>query len=137
MEKTNSNIPTPEELKAYIDESVISVTGTYDQSASVLMVDDFTIGTLGNFSASIGKAKSKKTFNVSAIAAAALINEVVSKRWHNLFYILSSAIFSFGYAAFSSCIWQQVAIFQLYRVINSPINIYLATVMSPFLLLSV
>ena len=40
MEKMNSNIPTPEELKAYIDESVISVTGTYDQSASVLMVDD-------------------------------------------------------------------------------------------------
>ena len=58
MEKMNSNIPTPEELRAYIDESVISVTGTYDQSASVLMVDDFTIGTLGNFSASIGKAKS-------------------------------------------------------------------------------
>lgn len=66
MEKTNSNIPTPEELKAYIDESVISVTGTYEQSASVLMVDDSIIGTLGNFSASIGKAKSKKTFNVSA-----------------------------------------------------------------------
>lgn len=60
-------------------------------------------------------------------------DEVVSKRWHNLFYILSSAILSFGYAAFSSCIWQQVAIFQLYRVINSPINIYLPTVMSPFL----
>lgn len=48
MEKTNSNIPTPEELKAYIDESVISVTGTYEQSASVLMVDDSIIGTLGN-----------------------------------------------------------------------------------------
>lgn len=93
MEKMNSNIPTPEELRAYIDESVISVTGTYDQSASVLMVDDFTIGTLGNFSASIGKAKSKKTFNVSAIAAAALINEVVSKRWHNLFYILDFSRF--------------------------------------------
>ena len=60
-------------------------------------------------------------------------DEVVSKRWHNLIYILSSAIFSFGYATFSSCIWQQVAIFQLYRVINSPINIYLPTVMSPFL----
>ena len=45
-------------------------------------------------------------------------DEVVSKRWHNLIYILSSAIFSFGYATFSSCIWQQVAIFQLYRVIN-------------------
>lgn len=73
MEKTNNNIPTPEELKAYIDESIISVTGTYEQSASVLMVDDSVIGTLGNFSASIGKAKSKKTFNVSAITAAALI----------------------------------------------------------------
>ena len=41
------------------------------------MVDDSTIGTLGNFSASIGKAKSKKTFNVSAIAAAALKNGTV------------------------------------------------------------
>ena len=77
MEKMNSNIPTPEELKVYIDESVISVTGTYEQSASVLMVDDSIIGTLGNFSASIGKAKSKKTFNVSAIAAAALTNGTV------------------------------------------------------------
>ena len=71
MEKINNNIPTPEELKAFIDESVISVTGTYEQAASVLMVDDSVIGTLGNFSASIGKAKSKKTFNVSAITAAA------------------------------------------------------------------
>ena len=77
MEKTSCNIPTPEELKNYIKESVISVTGTYEQSASVLMVDDSTIGTLGNFSASIGKAKSKKTFNVSAIAAAALKNGTV------------------------------------------------------------
>ena len=77
MEKTSCNIPTPEELRSYINESVISVTGTYEQSASVLMVDDSTIGTLGNFSASIGKAKSKKTFNVSAIAAAALKNGTV------------------------------------------------------------
>lgn len=77
MEKTSCNIPTPEELRDYIKESVISVTGTYEQSASVLMVDDSTIGTLGNFSASIGKAKSKKTFNVSAIAAAALKNDTV------------------------------------------------------------
>lgn len=77
MEKTSCNIPTPEELRDYINESVISVTGTYEQSASVLMVDDSTIGTLGNFSASIGKAKSKKTFNVSAITAAALKNGTV------------------------------------------------------------
>ena len=77
MEKTSCNIPTPEELRNYINESVISVTGTYEQSASVLMVEDSTIGTLGNFSASIGKAKSKKTFNVSAIAAATLKNGTV------------------------------------------------------------
>lgn len=77
MEKTSCNIPTPEELRNYIKESVISVTRTYEQSASVLMVDDSTIGTLGNFSTSIGKAKSKKTFNVSAIAAAALKNGTV------------------------------------------------------------
>ena len=36
-----------------------------------------TIGTLGNFSASTGKAKSKKTFNISAIVAAALTNDEV------------------------------------------------------------
>jgi len=35
------------------------------------------IGTLDYFSASIGKAKSKKTFNVSAIVAAALKNGTV------------------------------------------------------------
>lgn len=77
MEKTNINIPTTEELNDYINESIISVTGTYEQSASVLMVDNSIIGTLGNFSAAIGKAKSKKTFNVSAIAAAALKNGIV------------------------------------------------------------
>ena len=42
-----------------------------------LKVHNSVIGTLGNFSASIGKAKSKKTFNVSAIVAAALTNGIV------------------------------------------------------------
>ena len=36
----------------------------------VLKIGEVAIGTLGNFSASIGKAKSKKTFNVSAMVAA-------------------------------------------------------------------
>ena len=40
----------------------------------VLRVDDAIIGTLGNFSVSTGKAKVKKTFNVCALVAAALIN---------------------------------------------------------------
>ena len=77
MEKTNNNIPTAEELAIYIKEATVSVTNTYEQSPVVLMVDDSIIGTLGNFSASIGKAKSKKTFNVSAIAASALANGTV------------------------------------------------------------
>ena len=77
MEKTDTIILSPEELAAYIAESTISVTSTYEHSPVVLMVDDTIIGTLGNFSASIGKAKSKKTFNVSAIVASALNNSTV------------------------------------------------------------
>ena len=72
MEKTDTIILSPEELAAYMAESTINVTSTYEHSPVVLMVDDTVIGTLGNFSASIGKAKSKKTFNVSAIVASAL-----------------------------------------------------------------
>ena len=63
MEKTNNNIPSAEELAIYIKEATVSVANTYEQSPVVLMVDDSIIGTLGNFSASIGKAKSKKTFS--------------------------------------------------------------------------
>ena len=77
MEKTDTIILSPEELAAYIAESTISVTSTYEHSPVVLMVDDTIIGTLGNFSASIGKAKSKKTFNVSAIVASALSGSTV------------------------------------------------------------
>ena len=77
MEKTDTIILSPEELTAYIAESTISVTSTYEHSPVVLMVDDTVIGTLGNFSASIGKAKSKKTFNISAIVASALSGSTV------------------------------------------------------------
>mgnify|MGYP000816515915 FL=1 len=77
MEKTNQKIPTTEELNTCIKESVVSVTDVYEQPPVVLMVGDATIGTLGNFSASIGKAKSKKTFNVSAVVASALCNGTV------------------------------------------------------------
>ena len=77
MEKTDTIILSPEELAAYMAESTISVTSTYEHSPVVLMVDDTVIGTLGNFSASIGKAKSKKTFNVSAIVASALSGSTV------------------------------------------------------------
>lgn len=65
METTDNHTPTPEELTLCIEES------------AVLRVDGSVIGTLGNFSASIGKAKSKKTFNVAALTAAALTNGTV------------------------------------------------------------
>ena len=57
-------------------QSILSITSNYEKAPEVLKIDDIVIGTLGNFSASIGKAKSKKTFNVSAIVAAALKNGV-------------------------------------------------------------
>lgn len=93
MEKTNSNIPTPEELKAYIDESVISVTGTYDQSASVLMVDDFTIGTLGNFSAS--NRESQKQENLQCLGHSCSRSD----KWHGAHY---RACFPEGKGKFST-----------------------------------
>lgn len=79
MDKTDIRIPTDEELTIYMEESAVSANGAYEQSPVVLMVDDAAIGTLGNFSASIGKAKSKKTFNTTAIAASALKNGTVLK----------------------------------------------------------
>ena len=52
----------------------MSLSKSYEKAPEILKVHDSVIGTLGNFSASIGKAKKVKTFNVSAIVAAALKN---------------------------------------------------------------
>lgn len=54
--------------------SLIHVTDEFALPPVVLQVDEAIIGTLGNFSVSTGKAKAKKTFNMSAIVAAALVN---------------------------------------------------------------
>lgn len=54
--------------------SRLSLSKIYEKAPEILKVQGSVIGTLGNFSASIGKAKSKKTFNVSAIVAASLKN---------------------------------------------------------------
>ena len=53
------------------------VTDEFTAPPVILRVDDSVIGTLGNFSASTGKAKSKKTFNVCAIVAAAMMGGTV------------------------------------------------------------
>ena len=77
METTDNHTPTPEELALFIEESAVRAADACEQSPAVLRVDGSVIGTLGNFSASIGKAKSKKTFNVAALTAAALTNGTV------------------------------------------------------------
>jgi len=57
-----------------LKESLIKATDTYKTPPQIIWVDNSTIATLGNFSASTGKAKAKKTFNVSALVAASLAN---------------------------------------------------------------
>ncbi len=70
MEKEKSS----ERISKILNESLIRATDTYKLPPQIIWVDNSTIGTLGNFSASTGKAKAKKTFNVSAIVAASLSN---------------------------------------------------------------
>lgn len=70
METRNNKI----DLEALWQKSLVRVTDEFTLPPVILQVDDAIIGTLGNFSASTGKAKAKKTFNVSAIVASALIN---------------------------------------------------------------
>lgn len=57
--------------------SRLQVTDKFVAPPVILRIGDSIIGTLGNFSASTGKAKSKKTFNVCAIVAAALTNGTI------------------------------------------------------------
>lgn len=59
-------------LMPLYNEARMSVTTYYATAPDVVKIDGSVIGTLGNFSASIGKAKSKKTFNVTAMVAAAI-----------------------------------------------------------------
>lgn len=75
----------PEEhlLSNILSASQIRATDTYETPPQIIWIDNSTIATLGNFSASTGKAKSKKTFNVSAIVAASLAGkQVLNYRAH-------------------------------------------------------
>src|SRR5574344_1612065 len=62
------------QLEHYLNKGTIDSLEEIDTPPQILWVEDCTIATFGNFSASTGKAKSKKTFNISAMVAAALIN---------------------------------------------------------------
>ena len=70
---TQSCDPSPD-MEEVWKRSLIRVTGEFTLPPVVLRMNDAIIGTLGNFSVSTGKAKAKKTFNVCALVAAALIN---------------------------------------------------------------
>ena len=76
-EAKGDTIMKKEEFAALWKSIRLKVTDTYDVPPEILWVNGSTIGTLGNFSASTGKAKSKNTFNISAIVAAALTNDEV------------------------------------------------------------
>jgi len=65
---------TENQITGFLNKSRINATDVFEAPPIILKVDDSIIGTLGNFSSSTGKAKSKKTFNISAIAAAAIKN---------------------------------------------------------------
>ena len=59
------------------ENSRLLITDEFSMPPIILRIYDSIIGTLGNFSASTGKAKSKKTFNICAIVAAALTNGTI------------------------------------------------------------
>lgn len=61
-------------LSDILSVSRIRTTDEYTLPPQIIWIDNSAIATLGNFSASTGKAKSKKTFNVSALVAASLSN---------------------------------------------------------------
>ncbi|GAB6395208.1 MAG: AAA family ATPase [Bacteroidales bacterium] len=76
MANTNS-LPPAQTLAEIAEKSHLRITDEFLAPPVVLKIDDSIIGTLGNFSASTGKAKSKKTFNICAIVAAALTNSTI------------------------------------------------------------
>ena len=59
-------------FKQLIKQIKLKITEDYKFPPEIITLSGATIATLGNFSASTGKPKSKKTFNVSAIVAACL-----------------------------------------------------------------
>jgi hypothetical protein len=77
MLKLNAKEIQPVDFAELRQNSRLQVTDEFTTPPVILRIGDSIIGTLGNFSASTGKAKSKKTFNVCAIVASALTNNVI------------------------------------------------------------
>lgn len=66
-----------EAFETIMSKVLIQIDDSFETPPEILWVNGNPIATLGNFSASTGKAKAKKTFNVSAIVCAALKDEEV------------------------------------------------------------
>ncbi len=62
-----------DELNEIAKKSILLITDKQEQPPEIIKINESVIGTLGNFSCTTGAEKAKKTFNVSAICAAALI----------------------------------------------------------------
>jgi predicted ATP-dependent serine protease len=77
MTTTKENIPLSADTVETWKSARLFVTDKFDSPPVILRIDDSIVGTLGNFSASTGKAKSKKTFNVCAIVAKVLTSSTV------------------------------------------------------------
>ena len=63
--------PTPIQDLAQVatrwQDTMLSLEKEYEQEPEVLKIGGVPVGTLGNFSASIGKAKSKKTLDRKSV----------------------------------------------------------------------
>lgn len=63
-----------QDIATALDRAIVKITDKFLEPPIMITISnsDSVIGTLGNFSASTGKAKSRKTFNVISLVAAAL-----------------------------------------------------------------
>jgi len=73
----NVNETSPVNFAELRQNARLQITDKFNAPPVILRVGNSIVGTLGNFSASTGKAKSKKTFNICAIVAASLTNGTV------------------------------------------------------------
>ncbi|WP_313512479.1 AAA family ATPase [Sphingobacterium sp.] len=72
-------IPFNQETINALEKAIVEITDNFREPPIMITINksESVIGTLGNFSASTGKAKSRKTFNVISLVAAALSGKQV------------------------------------------------------------
>ncbi len=72
-------IPFNQNIVEALEKSTVKITDEFKEPPIMITISnsDSVIGTLGNFSASTGKAKSRKTFNVISMVASALSGKQV------------------------------------------------------------